>query len=49
MALATVLLLFVAFAGPTWARLEAFPTSLLDYAAALVPLGTGYRSPGTLD
>jgi choline/glycine/proline betaine transport protein len=39
----------VAFAGPTWALVEAFPASLFDYAAALVPLGTGYRSLGTLD
>ncbi|MCG8588014.1 MAG: BCCT family transporter [Proteobacteria bacterium] len=47
-ALATALLLFVAFAGPTWAILAAFPAGLFDYAAALVPLGTGYRSLGAV-
>ncbi len=48
-ALATVLLLFVAFAGPTWALVEAFPSLVYDYATALVPLGTGYRAPGPVD
>jgi len=48
-ALATALLLFVVFAGPTWALLAAFPKSLFDYAAVLVPLGTGYQSLGSVD
>lgn len=48
-ALASVLLLFVIFAGPTWALVEAFPARIYDYAVALVPLGSGYRSPGPVD
>ena len=48
-ALATLLLLFVAFAGPTSALLEAFPTSLFDYATALIPLGTGYLTLGEVE
>lgn len=48
-ALATLLLLFVAFAGPTWALLQAFPARLFDYAAALVPLGSGYQTIGSVD
>ncbi|MCR9098029.1 MAG: BCCT family transporter [bacterium] len=48
-ALATLLLLFVAFAGPTGALLEAFPARLVDYAAALVPLGSGYEAPGPIE
>jgi choline/glycine/proline betaine transport protein len=47
--LATILLLFVVIAGPTWALVEALPSRLLDYLAALVPLGTGYRASGPLD
>lgn len=48
-ALATLLLLFVLVAGPTWAILEALPRGLFDYAAALLPLGTGFREPGPVD
>ena len=48
-ALATLLLLFVAFVGPTWALVQSFPALLYDYAVELVPLGTGYRAPGPVD
>ena len=48
-ALATLLLLFVAFMGPTWALLEAFPARLFDYVAALVPLSSGYQTIGSVD
>ncbi len=48
-ALATLLLLFVAFAGPSGALLQAFPARLIDYAGALVPLGSGYRRLGPVD
>jgi len=48
-ALATLLLLFVVFAGPTSALLEAFPARLFDYVAALVPLGTGYQTLGPVE
>ena len=48
-ALATLLLLFVAFAGPTWALVEALPARLFDYVAALVPLGSGYQTIGSVD
>jgi choline/glycine/proline betaine transport protein len=45
-ALATLLLLFVAVAGPTLALIEAFPVRILDYLVALVPLSTGYEQLG---
>ena len=48
-ALATILLLFVIVAGPTSAILQALPARLFDYAAALVPLSTGYQALGDTD
>jgi len=46
MALAVTLLVFVIVAGPTAAILQALPARLFDYAAALIPLSTGYQALG---
>ena len=45
-ALATLLLLFVAAAGPTLVLVQAFPAHVFDYLVALVPLSTGYEQLG---
>jgi choline/glycine/proline betaine transport protein len=47
--LATLLLLFVAAAGPTLVLLKAFPSLILDYLVALVPLTTGYEQLGEIE
>ena len=47
--LASLLLLFVAFAGPTGSLLAALPARVIDYAGALIPLGSGYRTLGPAD
>ena len=46
--LATVLLLFVAAAGPTLVLVKAFPAHIVDYLVALVPLSTGYEQFGDI-
>ncbi len=48
-ALASLLLIFVALAGPTGSLLKAFPANLFDYAVALIPLGSGYQSVGPVE
>lgn len=48
-ALAVVLLVFVAATGPTVALARGLPSQLLDYAIALVPLSTGYATLGDGD
>jgi len=48
-ALAVVLLVFVAATGPTVALARALPSQLLDYAIALVPFSTGYTPFGDDD
>jgi choline/glycine/proline betaine transport protein len=48
-ALATILLVFVAAAGPTWALVQALPARAAEYLAALVPLSVGYATFGDGD
>ena len=45
-ALAALLMLFVAGAGPTLVLIDAFPTLIFDYLVALVPLSAGYEQLG---
>ncbi len=48
-ALATLLLVFVAAAGPTIVLAKAFPAHIVNYLVALVPLSTGFEQLGDVE